>query len=160
MRALIAATGIAALTACGGTSVTGGGTNREWIDNTSVVIDQLVRDVALAAGGGDTVAAAGTALRDPSSLYPILVAYTDFGGCRHMAAAAGEPPARFAGANRSLGSACTLLEDAAALFTRAATQLNALALVAAERATQRASPFLLRAKAELGTPTSSSAPSP
>ena len=149
MRALLAAVCIAVLTACGGPSAPVTGTEREWIDNTGGVIDQLERDLGLAAAGGDTVETARKALRDESSLYTILVAYTDFGGCRHMAAAAGEPPARFASAERSLGSACALLEHAAALFTRATTGHDAQALVAAGRATRRASPFLLRAKAAL-----------
>ena len=149
MRALLAAVCIAALTACGGTSASVTGTDREWIDNTGGVIDQFERDLALAASGGDSVEAARKALRDESSLYTILVAYTDFGGCRHMVAAAGEPPARFAVAERALGSACALLEQAAALFTRATTKHDARALVAAGRATRRASPFLLRAKTAL-----------
>ena len=149
MRALIAAACIAALTACGGTSVPVGTANRQWLDNTRGVIDQLERDLVFAADGGDTVQTARTTLRDESRLYTILVAYTDFGGCRHMAAAAGEPPTRFAAAERSLGSACALLEHAAALFVRATTEHDPQALVAAGRATQRASPFLLRAKAAL-----------
>ena len=147
MRALLAAVCIAVLTACGGTPATG--TDREWIDNTGVVIDQFERDLALAASGGDTVETARKALRDGSSLYTILVAYTDFGGCRHMVAAAGVPPARFVAAERALGSACALLEHAAVLFTRATTKHDAQALVAAGRATRRASPFLLRAKVSL-----------
>jgi hypothetical protein len=66
-----------------------------------------------------------------------------------MVAAAGEPPARFVVAERALGSACALLEHAAALFTRATTEHDAQALVAAGRATRRASPFLIRAKVAL-----------
>jgi hypothetical protein len=149
MRALFAAACIAALTACGGTSAPTGGADREWIANTSGAIDELERDLALAANGGDNVGAARRALRDESSLYTILVAYTDFGGCRHMVAAAGEPPARFSTAERSLESACGLLERAATLFGRASAEHDPQALVAAGRVARQASPFLLRAKAAL-----------
>jgi hypothetical protein len=151
MRALLVAACIAALTACGGTSTPVAGANREWIANTGGVIDELERDLTLAVSGGDTVATARKALHDESSLYTILVAYTDFGGCRHMVAAAGSPPARFAAAERALASACALLEHAAALFTHATTAHDAQALVAADRATRRATPFLLRAKAALSS---------
>lgn len=149
--ALVLVACAAALAACGRTAppTPSQQADREWVANTGGVIDELERDLGLAASGGDTVEAARKALRDESSLYTILVAYTDFGGCRHMVAAAGKPPPRFAAAERSLGSACALLEHAAVLFTRATTAHDAQALVAAGRATRRASPFLLRAKTAL-----------
>src|SRR5437773_11762329 len=93
--------------------------DREWIDNTAGVIDQLERDLQLQSNGGDTIAAARETLR--GSLYTVLVAYTDFGGCRHMVAAAGDAPSRFAEVTRTLAAACSLLQRAAVLFTRAAT---------------------------------------
>src|SRR5512146_1458031 len=97
--------------------------DREWIDNTAGVIDQLERDLALESTGGDTLAAARRTLHD--GLYTVLVAYTDFGGCRHMVAAAGDAPARFASVSRPLAAACVKLERAAVLFTRAASRNDA-----------------------------------
>lgn len=146
---LLAAACIAALTACGETPVPRAGTDREWVANTSGVIDQLERDVVLAGSGGDTMNAARQALQRQSNLYTILVAYTDFGGCNHMVSAAGTPTGRFARVERSLAAACTLLQRAAVLFTRAATRHDARALLTATRTALRASPLLVRAKTEL-----------
>ncbi len=149
--ALLAAACIAVPAACGGTSapVSSPQADREWAANAGGVIDELERDVQIAASGGDTVAAARKALRDESHLYTILVAYTDFGGCDHMLAAAGTPTVRFARVERTLASACVLLQRAAALFTQAASRHDPHALLAATRKMLDASPLLLRAKAEL-----------
>jgi hypothetical protein len=151
-RAGLAALALTAvLASCGGTAAKPltGAHDREWAANLEGVIDQFQRDLELAAGGGATVAAARRALRDESHLYTILVAYTDFGGCAHMVAAAGDAPPRFAGLRRTLGSACALLQQAAALFTRATTANDPGALVDAGRRTLRALPLLLRVKEEL-----------
>jgi hypothetical protein len=113
------------------------------------VIDQLERDVVLAGSGGSTLPTARQALQHPSNLYTILVAYTDFGGCNHMVSAAGAAAVRFVRVERSLAAACTLLQRAAVLFTRAATRHDARALLTATRTTLRASPLLIRAKTEL-----------
>jgi hypothetical protein len=78
---------------CGGAAQPARQADREWIDNTSGVIDQLQRDLVLGSGEGDSLADARKALRN--GLYTLLVAYTDFGGCRHMVAAAGVAPDRF-----------------------------------------------------------------
>jgi hypothetical protein len=120
---------------------------REWIDNTGGVIDQLQRDLVLESSAGETLAAARAALR--SGLYTLLVAYTDFGGCRHMVSAAGVAPERFAEVTRTLGAACVRLERAAGLFTRAASADDAPALVEAGRLASSAAPLLVRAKEEL-----------
>ncbi len=152
---LLAAACIAALTACGGTSapapapVPVPGADREWVANTVGVIDELERDVLLAASGGATVAAARHALRDQSDVYTILVAYTDFGGCNYMVSAAGTPAERHARVQRELASVCTMLERAAVLFTQAVTHHDAPALLTATRTTLRAYPLLVQAKAEL-----------
>ena len=82
--------------------------DREWIANTAGVIDQLERDLQLQSSGGDTIAAARETLR--GSLYTVLVAYTDFGGCRHMVAAAGDAASRFTEVTRTLAAACSLLQ--------------------------------------------------
>jgi hypothetical protein len=120
--------------------------DREWIDNTLGVIDQLQRDLTLQSGGG-TLRAAREALR--SGLYPSLVAYTDFGGCRHMISAAGAAPGGFAAASRPLDAACALLQRAAVLFTRGASRHDAAALVRADHVAVSAAPLLLRAEVEL-----------
>ena len=149
MRALLAAICIVVLAGCGGTSHPVVATERQLVANTGGVIDELERDVLLAGSSGDTIVAARQALHNESSLYTILVAYTDFGGCNHMVSAAGPPAERLARVERTLATACTLFERAAGLFTQAVTRHDASALLAASRTMLRASPLLARAKAEL-----------
>jgi hypothetical protein len=132
---------------CGGKAQPTRQADREWIDNTAGVIDQLQRDLVLGSEGGDSLAAAREALH--SGLYTLLVAYTDFGGCRHMVAAAGVAPERFGQVTRTLAAACARLERAAALFTRAASGDHAPALVEAGRLASSAAPILVRALEEL-----------
>jgi hypothetical protein len=93
-------------------------TDREWIANARGVVQQLHGDV-VAVSGYDRVGAARTGLRDESQLYGLLVAYTDFGGCRHMVAAVGVEPPSLAAVVRSLHRACVQLQRADLLFTRA-----------------------------------------
>src|SRR5882757_5917812 len=84
---------VALLAACGGAK-TPEPTDREWVANASGVVVQLRADV-VAVSGFDRLGAARKGLVDDSQLYGLLVAYTDFGGCRHMVAAIGvEPPGR------------------------------------------------------------------
>jgi hypothetical protein len=136
-------------TGCGGAARSGPSqqAEREWINNTAGVIDQLQRDLQLESGAGDTIAAARETLR--SGLYTVLVAYTDFGGCRHMVAAAGIAPDRFAEVTRTLRAACALLQRSAVLFTRAATKNDPGTLLQAGRVASSASPLLVHAKLEL-----------
>ena len=151
-RAGLAAVALTAvLAACGGTAAQplAAAHDREWAANLQGVIDQFQRDLELAAGGGSTVPAARRALRDQADMYTMLVAYTDFGGCGHMVAAAGETPPHFTRLRRTLAAACALLEQAAALFTRATTANDPRALVEAGRRTRRALPLLLDVKDEL-----------
>ena len=96
---------------------------------------------------GDSVGAARTALH--AGLYTVLVAYTDFGGCRHMVASAGRAPAGMERVTRTLQAACARLQRAAALFTRAASADDARALVRAGRVAHSAAPLLVRAKVAL-----------
>jgi hypothetical protein len=149
LAALVAAACLLAAAGCGEKAEPAGAAqaDREWIDNTSGVIDQLQRDLVLESSAGETLAAARAALR--TGLYTLLVAYTDFGGCRHMVSAAGVPPERFGEVTRTLGAACSRLERAAGLFTRAASDDDAAALVAAGRLASSAAPLLVRAKEEL-----------
>jgi len=147
--ALWAAAVLTALAGCGGTAQPARSrqADREWIDNTAGVIDQLQRDLVLESSGGGTLRAARSQLRE--GLYPMLVAYTDFGGCGHMVAAAGTAPPGFGEVSRTLGAACRLLQRAASLFTRAASRHDAAALVSAGRVASSAAPLLVRAKVGL-----------
>src|SRR5206468_570297 len=149
VAALFTAACLTAAAGCGGPahSARSQQADREWIDNTAGVIDQLQRDLQLESTAGDTIAAARETLR--TGLYTVLVAYTDFGGCHHMVAAAGIPPERFAEVTRTLTAACALLQRSAVLFTRAATKDDPAALVHAGRVASSASPLLVRAKVEL-----------
>src|SRR5206468_11461566 len=140
VAALFTAACLTAAAGCGGPahSARSQQADREWIDNTAGVIDQLQRDLQLESAAGDTIAAARETLR--GSLYTVLVAYTDFGGCRHMVAAAGAAPSRFAEVTRTLAAACSLLQRAAVLFTRAATHGDAAMLVRAGHVASSAEP--------------------
>ena len=121
----------------------------EWVANAGDVIDELQRDLLLSASAGDTVAEARRTLHADSGLYTILVAYTDFGGCRHMVSAVGAPPAGLADVVRTLRAACAKFERAARLFTRATTKSDPRALLAATRLADEATPLLLRAREQL-----------
>jgi hypothetical protein len=113
------------------------------------VIDELQRDLVLSASAGDTIADARRVLHAGSDLYTVLVAYTDFGGCRHMVSAVGAPPAGFAKVAQTLHAACAKFERAATLFTRATTKSDPRALLAATRLADKATPLLLRAREQL-----------
>ncbi len=123
-------------------------TDREWIANARGVIQQLHGDV-VAVSGYDEVGAARTGLRDESQLYGLLVAYTDFGGCRHMVTAVGVEPPSLADVVRSLRRACVQLERADLLFTRAVAHHAPRLLVRATRASLAAVPSLDAAALEL-----------
>ena len=153
MRAAICMVGAAVAavvcTACGGGSAQAPrSAASEWTANTAGVIDQLRADT-VAASDGDSISSARAALRDESRLYGLLVAYSDFGGCRHMVGAVGDAPLGFRVVAATLARACTSLQHAAALFTRAASRSDAAALFAASRAVAVAAPLLERAELEL-----------
>src|SRR6476659_1371305 len=113
MRAIIALVVTAACLGCGTTRAAPA--ERQWIANTRGVIRQLQVDLGQVSDTG-TVAEAGRTLTDESRLYTALVVYTDFGGCRHMVAALGKPPARFRAVDAELERACTNLQRSSALF--------------------------------------------
>lgn len=122
---------------------------REWRANTVIIVRQLQSDIASTQISGGTRAAAQAALRDESSLYGLLVAYSDFAGCRGMVAAAGEAPEAGAKAERLLAAGCRHLERASASFTRAVKENDGAALLAADREAGRALPWLVKAAAAL-----------
>jgi hypothetical protein len=125
------------------------GAEREWVANASGVLDQLSEDLDAASGGGATVSSARRALHDESTLYGLLLSYTDFGGCNTMVADVGRPAAQFRPVERTLRLACVRLQRAATLFTRAASHTDPHALLAASRQAARASPLLYRATLQL-----------
>ncbi len=128
---------VAGLTGCGGSTgpgnVRGASVDREWVDNATGVIDQLNGDVSAAEPARPGLAGARRSIGDLSELYGLLVAYTDFGGCAKMVSGMGQAPPRFANVVRRLGPACARFERAAVLFTRAASDHDARALLAASR---------------------------
>jgi hypothetical protein len=126
--------------------------SREWVANARGVVAQLRGDV-VSISAFDDPAAARRALRNDSQLYGLLVAYTDFGGCRHMAAAVGVVPPGRAGAVRLLHKACAHLQRADELFTRAVARKAPLLLVGATRQAVAAVPALDSATLELARPT-------
>ncbi len=138
-----------ALAGCGGRASplrSGAAADREWVSNTSGVIDQLRGDVAAVAPSGASLGSAARALRDDSDLYALLVAYTDFGGCAQMVGSAGSPPPRYSRVASALTRACRGFEQAAALFTQANTRNDPRALLAASRRVKVAARLLYRAE--------------
>lgn len=129
------------LAACGGRATVSSAS--EWKDNTNRAIVQLRHDAVVVEASKDN------ALHDDSQLFVLLVAYTDFGGCRHMTAAAGTTPARMRAVAQLLDRACGGLERAAALFTRATTRNDVRALREARRIVARSSSALVRAQIRL-----------
>jgi hypothetical protein len=105
-------------------------TDREWLANARGVVEQLRADV-VAVSSYDRVGLARVGLRNDSQLYGLLVAYTDFGGCRHMVTAVGATPPGHAPAVRSLRGACLHLQRADTLFTRAVARGDPSLLTAA-----------------------------
>jgi hypothetical protein len=123
-------------------------TDRQWVANAGGVVRQLRADV-LQVSAFDRLGAARAGLRDESQLFGLLVSYTDFGGCRHMVAAVGVQPPRFADADDLMRRACVRLEHADRLFTRAVGREAAHLLVHATREALKATPLLDRAALEL-----------
>ncbi len=123
---------------------------REWRSNAVIIVRQLQQDIAATQISGSTPETARAALRDPSSLYGLLVSYSDFGGCREMVAAAGEVPAASARADSLLVAGCAHLERASKLFTVAVTHDDGQSLLAAGHESGLALPSLVRAAAALG----------
>jgi hypothetical protein len=123
--------------------------DRQWVANTTGVVEQLRRDVTLTQVTGQTLATAGGALRDDSALYVLLLAYSDFGGCDRMVGQAGDAPPSTPQLQRTLSATCRRLQAAAKLFTRATKNDDAHALLAASREASAASPLLVRARLQL-----------
>lgn len=124
-------------------------TTGQWRANMGIIVRQLQSDIAATQVAGGTEAAARAALRDDSSLYGLLVSYSDFGGCREMVAAAGVMPRTGAGVGRSVVAGCRHLERASSLFTAAVKTDDGASLLAAGREAGRALPLLVDATVEL-----------
>lgn len=104
------------LAACGGTTApappaTHSAAERSWLDNAGRFIETLDSDITLSADGGANLATARRALTDESSIYGMLVAYTD--AMTHHSA-------------RALLAATRLTLATAPSLERARTQLGAL----------------------------------
>jgi hypothetical protein len=133
---------------CGGASKTVSG-EQLTASNAAELIDQLRGDLILSTGEGSSLAAARRDLRDPSHLYGLLIAYTDFGGCRRMLGNVGVGGGRLRPVQTAVAQACVYLERSSAQFTRATSTDDPRALVAAGRTARRASALLTKAKFEL-----------
>jgi hypothetical protein len=105
------------------------------------VVQQLRADVSATELGGTTRATAAVALKDLSTQYALLVAYSDLDGCTKMVAATGAPES----VTRRLAAACIDLESASRLFTRAMQRSDPGALAAATVRAHRADPELVQA---------------
>jgi hypothetical protein len=121
----------------------------QWRANMAIIVRQLQSDIAATQVAGGTAAAARAALHDDSSLYGLLVSYSDFGGCREMVAAAGVMPSTGAVVGRSVVAGCRHLERASVLFTAAVKANDGASLLAAGREAGRALPPLVDASLEL-----------
>lgn len=148
MRRVVAlGAAVAVLTGCGSS----GGrlqSDKAWSQHAVEVIDQFRQDELVNAGGVTNLAAARRTLHDASALYGLLIAYTDFGGCRTFLDGFGKT-LRFVRVVQTLRLACVRLERAASLFTRYASQNDPPALIAASQEAQSAWPLLDRARLEL-----------
>jgi hypothetical protein len=156
MRGLALLLVVSTVAGCGGSAASPRppvGANSEWVANVTVVISQLRNDVAQTQVITPTPRAGLAALKDESTLYALLIAYSDLAGCRHIVASAGSPPPRAATVGASLGAACVHLERAALLFTRAVTHHDGRPLATATREARRALPVLVRAAASLARAT-------
>jgi hypothetical protein len=125
----------------------------QWRANLSVLLHQLHADLGLAQVGGGTPSTARSALLDDSSLFALLVAYTDFGGCRRMVAQAGGGfTVRERRVEAEFDHACDHFVRAANLFARAAGADDGGVLLAALHEANRGMPALIRAGAALDRP--------
>jgi hypothetical protein len=95
------------------------------------------------------VASARQALRNDSSLYTILVAYSAFGDCETELTNTGIPSPRAAPAVHLLRDACRLLVHASDLFERATQHDDPAALVAAGNSVLLVEPLLAQARLRL-----------
>jgi len=142
-----------ALAGCGGTRAEHPPvvSERQWRSNTVIIVRQLQADIAATQISGGTVDSARAALRDESSLYGLLVSYSDFAGCREIVAGAGPSPRGAARVDSLLVAGCKHLERASALFTQAVRRNDGASLLAAGRESGRALPLIVRASAALGS---------
>jgi hypothetical protein len=120
-----------------------------WIDNAVILITQLDQDVLTSSTGGADLATANVVLDNPSDQIALLIANVDFGGCGESVRNLGEPTSRLRQVARELAAACTILERASTLFTRAATRSDPRPLLASARLSRRASLLLRSATGEL-----------
>lgn len=141
------------VTGCGGSPArpppAGSPAELAWIDNAAGLIGQLSDGVVVSAAGGSDLVTARRALDDESDLLAMVMASVAFGSCRESLRNVGVPTARLVSIETTLASACRLLQRASQLFTRAATHSDPRSLLLAAKVSERASPLLREAKAQL-----------
>lgn len=124
---------------------------RTWTNNATVLIEQLDQDVLTSATAGADIATARTVLNSQSDQIAVLIADDDFGSCHESVRNLGVPATRLQPVANELASACTILEQASTLLTRATSRSDPRPLVASARLSRRAGLLLLTATSELET---------
>jgi hypothetical protein len=123
---------------------------RLWLLNAVDFLGELQSDLAMSAIGGANLATARRAIRDPSDIVPMLVAYDVFGGCTGEVGNFGGPVPHVAEPVVAvLVEVCERLEHATSLFTDAMTNEDPVALLAATRAASSVAPLLTEARSGL-----------
>jgi len=141
------AAAVALAVGCGGGKLTSP-PRGPWRANAVRVLTQLHGDVTSAELGGTTSVAAGRAIRNTSTLFALLIAYTDLTACRQMIAGVDAPSPDADALVRPCGD----LQRASSLFTRAVTASDPASLVRATLLADRADPQLVRALALVQPP--------
>jgi len=121
----------------------------EWTDDAKNLIEQLDRDILMSVTAGADVATARIVLHNDSDRVAMLIAAVDFGSCHQSVRSLGVPPKRLRHIANQLASACTLLERASTLFTRATTHSDPRALVVSARLSRKAGLLISAATREL-----------
>jgi hypothetical protein len=124
--------------------------DRQWLANARVLVEQLRSDLVLSSASGADVASAQQALHNDSDLYTLLLAYSDLGGCDRMVANMGAVTRRLVQVQVTLTRACASLQRASTLFSVAARDDDPRALLTASQVARDASPLLVRAELQLG----------
>jgi hypothetical protein len=120
-----------------------------WTDEAKALIEQLDRDILTSVTAGADVPTARIVLSNTSDKVAMLIAAVDFGSCHESVRSLGVPAKRFRHVATELASACTLLERASMLFTRATTNSDPRALVDSAQLSRKAGLLVTAATSEL-----------
>jgi hypothetical protein len=152
MRPLALALVVLVLSGCGsgaGSPVSESKSEREWTSGAALLLDGLDDALTRVANAG----VGRLTLKNTSTLYEALLGYTFLGGCGEVLTKLGEPAPRQYELRDRLRDACSRLEHASNVFTRAVRLDSATLLVTAAREALGTVPLLTRAR-ELLSPTS------